>query len=130
MPFLSKKTYMSQIWLYIWTLGYTPKNVNQGVLLVQCVKMKNQARVHCPMCIEANTMTLVFEKSKSFICESLGKETRDRLKSDSLIQGSGQNFKGFQHQTFQDNGPFFSERVTALRFGTCPGSLVPWETSS
>lgn len=52
-----------------------------------------------------------FEIRKRFIARLRARRQEARLKSASLIQGSGERLKGLQHRVFLDNGRFASERV-------------------
>lgn len=61
-------------------------------------------RAECPMDVEANIMALAF--GEALFASRLARRQEVRLKSVSPIQGSRQDFKGFQYQIFLDSGPF------------------------
>lgn len=106
------------------------------------------------MHIDANTTAQAFERRKSFIARSLGKETGSKAHTCPAfinqgrtagmleswrcrfwLEGSVWNMaiyeksvgKGLQQHNLLENGPVLFERVPAFSFRSCPDSLVPWE---
>ena len=79
----------------------------------------HRARAHCLARIEANTMAPAFEKRKSFIARSTGKETGGRAQICLPQPGFGAKFKGLgKFQTWHKLIGLFSKQSIYGKQGT------------